>query len=151
VVVLSGRGGGHPDREQIRTAAADAPAWRWQVLGGAGDWCEDPGEAVRAADVVVVQAGQTAIADVAACRRPAVVVPAARPFDEQRATARALAAGPWPCRVLQHFPSHGWPELLEEVSALDGSAWQQWCDGGAADRFAACLGRFTRRSWGSVA
>jgi hypothetical protein len=143
VVVMSGRGGGHPNREQIRTASADAPGWRWQVLGGPGAWSNDPGEAMRTADVVVVQAGQNAIADVAACRRPAVVIPAERPFDEQRATAHALATVAWPCRVLQAFPSHGWPELLDEVAALDGSTWQQWCDGGAAERFAAYLDGFS--------
>ena len=142
VLLLSGRGGGHPSEEQVRTAAADAPHWRWRVLGGSGEWCDDPAGALDEADVVVVQAGQSAVADVAASRRPAVVVPAGRPFGEQLATARVLDRGDWPCRVMPRLTATGWPQLLDEMAGLDGDAWGSWCDGGAADRFAAYLGSF---------
>jgi hypothetical protein len=136
VLVLSGRGGGHPSAELVRAAEADAPQWSWRVLGGTGEWVDDPTAAVRAAQVVVVQAGESAVADVAACRRPAVVVPAARPFDEQAATAGALARGPWPCRVLPEMRATGWAQTLDDVAALDGRGWASWCDAAAADRFA---------------
>lgn len=142
VLVLSGRGGGHATAEQIRTAAANAPGFTWQVLGGPGEWRDNPSADIDAADVVVVQAGESAIADVAARRRPAVVVPAARPFDEQLATGRALSMGPWPCRVEQHFPMVDWTNRLTEVAALDGHAWSRWCDGHAADRMAELLASF---------
>ena len=139
VLVLSGRGGGHATAAQVRAAAADAPGWSWTVLGGSGEWCDDPSAAIDAAEVVVVQAGESAVADVAARRRPAVVVPASRPFDEQATTGRALAAGRWPCRVEARFPTSGWNERLASVAALDGQAWGGWCDGGAADRLAEYL------------
>ncbi len=45
------------------------------------------------ADVVVTHGGQNALAEVAAARRPAVVVPQDRPYDEQRANAAALDRG----------------------------------------------------------
>ena len=83
------------------------------------------------------------MADVAARRRPAVVVPASRPFDEQVTTGRALAAGPWPCRVEERFPASGWTARLAAVAALDGQAWGGWCDGGAADRLAEYLASFS--------
>lgn len=136
VVLLSGRGGGHPNQDQVRHAAAQTPEWRWRVLGGPGSWCDDPAAALDEADVVVVQAGESAVADVAARRRPAIVVPAPRPFDEQLTTARALDRGDWPCRVLERFPATGWPTLLDETASLDGSRWASWCDGSAAHRFA---------------
>ena len=79
------------------------------------------------------------MADVAGRRRAAVVVPASRPFDEQVTTGRALAAGPWPCRVEESFPTRGWNARLAAVVALDGQAWGSWCDGGAADRLAEYL------------
>jgi hypothetical protein len=142
VLVLSGRGGGHPSRDEVAAAAADAPEWRWRVLGGSGQWSDDPSGALAAADVVVLQAGQNAVADVAASRRPAVVVAAERPFGEQVATASVLEGDSWPCRVLATFPSSGWPALLDEVAALDGSTWSAWCDGDAADRFAGYLESF---------
>lgn len=151
VLVLSGRGGGHPTAEQIATAAADAPEWTWRVLGGSGEWRDDPTTALDEADVVVVQAGESAVADVAASRRPAVVIPAPRPFGEQDATARALHRGGWPCRVRGAFPASGWPALLDEVSALDGQGWASWCDGEAADRFAAYVDTFERARRRSIA
>jgi len=143
VLVLSGRGGGHPTEAQVRVAAADAPGWSWTVLGGSGEWRDDPSAAIDASAVVVVQAGESAVADVAARRRPAVVVPASRPFDEQVTTGRALAAGPWPCRVEERFPTRGWNARLAAVAALDGQAWGSWCDGGAADRLAEYLASFS--------
>ena len=42
VLVMSGRGGGHPTEVQVRAAAADAPGWSWTVLGGPGEWRDDP-------------------------------------------------------------------------------------------------------------
>ena len=50
VLVLSGRGGGHATGAQVRAAAADAPGWSWTVLGGAGEWWDDPSAAIDAAD-----------------------------------------------------------------------------------------------------
>jgi hypothetical protein len=145
VLVLSGRGGGHPTIEQVRSAAADAPDWSWRVLGGPGEWLDDPASTIDAADVVVLQAGESAIADVAARRRPAIVVPAPRPFDEQLATSQALAVGPWPCRVEEGFPAAGWAQRLADVAALDGHVWRRWCDGHAADRMAELLASFASR------
>ena len=121
-------------------ARAQTPDWEWTVLGRAlGTWTSDPYAAICDADVVVTHAGQGAIADVAAGRRPAVVIPADRPYGEQRATAEVLAAGGWPVQVEQTFPRSGWRDRLEQVARLDGSAWSGWTDGHAAARVADLL------------
>jgi hypothetical protein len=73
------------------------------------------------------------------------VVPADRPFDEQRATGRVLASGGWPCRVLDRFPEKGWSHLLDEVRRLDGGRWAGWCDGDAPGRFADYLETLSKR------
>ncbi|SEC91243.1 UDP-N-acetylglucosamine:LPS N-acetylglucosamine transferase [Nocardioides exalbidus] len=138
-LLVSGRGGGHPSREQVERIVADSPGWSWRVLGGSGEWSDDPGAAMRDADVVVLQAGQGAIADVASARRPAVVVPARRPFDEQVATGAVLEGESWPCRVLSRLPVTGWSELLDDAASLDGRLWHLWSDGRAADRFVAVV------------
>lgn len=135
VVVLSGSGGDGFDRDLIDAARAETPAWDWQVLGP-GSWVDDPFPVLLGADVVVTHAGQNALAEVAASRTPAIVVPGGRPHDEQRTTASVLASGPWPVEVEQAFPTSGWAERLAAVAAQDGSAWQSWCDGRAAGRFA---------------
>jgi hypothetical protein len=145
VLVLSGRGGGHPSADQLRAAAQDAPGWHWQHLGGSGDWCDDPAKPLDDADVVVIQAGQSAVADVAARRRPAIVVPAARPFGEQLATAMALRRDGWPCEVVPELPEGDWAQRLERAADLDASRWSAWCDGHAADRMAEHVESFTTR------
>ena len=76
------------------------------------------------------------VAEVAAARRPAVLVPQRRPHDEQAATARVLATGGWPAVVEPALPADGWAERLERCASLDATTWARWCDGGAADRFA---------------
>jgi hypothetical protein len=145
VLVLSGRGGGHPTSQQVGRATADAPEWSWSVLGGSASWTADPVVPLDDADVVVIQAGQSAVADVAARRRPAVVIPADRPFGEQQATGRVLTSGGWPCRVLHRFPAEGWSHLLDEVGGLDGERWAGWCDGDAPGRFADYLESVVKR------
>jgi UDP:flavonoid glycosyltransferase YjiC (YdhE family) len=142
LVVLAGTGGG---AEQLEAAAAAAvrglDGWGCTVLGGTGGWVAEPFALLAGADVVLTHAGQNAVAEVAAARVPAVVVPQPRPFDEQRTTGRVLAAGGWPAVVADH-DSDGpdvpgrWAALVERAADLDGSAWASWVDGGAADRFA---------------
>lgn len=142
VLVMSGAGGQDlPDHERdalLDRARIATPAWDWQVIGP-GSWVEDPVELLRAADVVITHAGQNAVAEVAAARRPALLVPQSRPHDEQRVSADVLGSGPWPARVLDRLPESGWPRLLDEVAALPGEAWARWCDGGAVERFADLL------------
>ncbi|MET1133179.1 MAG: glycosyltransferase [Aeromicrobium sp.] len=136
VVVLGGRGGGGLTDAHLEPARAQTPGWEWEVLGGDGPWLADPFPSICDADVVVTHAGQNAIAEVAAARRPAIVIPADRPHDEQRTTARALAAGAWPVLVEPEFPTTGWAERLERAAGLDGARWARWCDGRAPERFA---------------
>lgn len=142
VVLMMGAGGDDLGPGAVEAARAATPDWEWTVIGGAsGEWVDDPLPVLRSADVVVTHAGQNALAEVAAVRRPAVVVPQKRPHHEQHVTAAALAAGEWPVVVEDAFPVAGWPERLEQVAALDGTSWRAWCDGGAPARFAAVVRR----------
>lgn len=93
VLVLWGRGGSDITEVDAHDAAAATPGWTWELLGLPGvPWLDDPWRALQGADVVVTHAGQNAVAEVAAARRAAVVLPQHRPHDEQRATGRALQA-----------------------------------------------------------
>ncbi len=139
VTVLQGRGGGALTSRDGESLRALAPDWEWTHLGGGDGWVDDPSVLVRDADVVVTNAGQGSLAEVAACRRPAVVIPAERPHDEQATTAAVLAAGGWPALVTPTFPDSGWPQLLARAAGLDGRRWRGWCDGAAAQRFAEVL------------
>lgn len=108
--------------------------WTW--LGSAGTWVADPWPELSSAEVVVTHAGQNAIAEIAAARRPAVVVPQDRPFGEQEATAAALEkAG---LAVVRHtWPTPAeWPAVLAEAMTLGGNRWAEWSPGDGATRAA---------------
>lgn len=145
VLVLWGAGGLDVSADDLAAAAAATPDRQWFVAGptGAGGprnltwlgWVDDVWAELSAAGVVVTHAGQNALAEVAAARRPAVVVPQRRPHGEQESTGRALdragvAVTAWP------EPSD-WPALL--ARAGDGSAWAGWSIGDGAARAAAVL------------
>lgn len=139
VVVLLGQGGDALTSRNAESVRSLAPDWRWSIVGGPDSWVEDVAAILSDADVVVTNAGESALADVAAHRRPAIVIPAERPFAEQATTASLLDRPDWPAIVLRRFPDTGWPELLRRAAPLDGSRWQRWCDGHAAHRFAEVL------------
>ncbi len=135
VAVLWGRGGSQVSDADVAAAAAATPDWSWDASGltGVGDaWA-----LLQQADVVVTHGGQNALAEVAAARRPAVVVPQDRPHDEQRANARALTGL---AIVQDRWPQpQEWPKLLETAAHQDGSRWSSWSDGQGAARAAARL------------
>jgi hypothetical protein len=139
-LVLAGAGGDGFTVDAVAAARAATAGWEVVHLGGAsGAWVADPRGALDDADVVVTHAGQNAIADVAAARRPVVVVPQARPHDEQFTTGRVLAAGDWPAVVVHELPVGSWDEMLASAAALDGRGWDAWNDGRGAQRAAAVI------------
>lgn len=134
VLLLVGAGGTSWTTDLVEQARRQTPGWSWQVAG-LGQWVEDPEQSLAAADVVVTHAGQNALAEVAALRRPAVVVPEDRPHDEQRVSAQALATLGLPVVVEPRVPTDGWAARLERAAALPGEEWARWCDGWAISRF----------------
>ena len=99
----------------------------------------DPWPDICAADVVITHAGQSCVADVAAARRPAIVLPQPRPFDEQHATAETLR------RHRLAVATRGWPDarawrcFIGQARASDSSRWEQWQTTGAAARAAEAI------------
>lgn len=149
VLLLVG-GGGHALHAEDALAAADAtPGTAWDVAGAlrvpARPGLVDHGPRadvlplLERADVVVGTAGANVVAEVAAARRPLVLLPQARPFDEQRRQAAALApacpvvvADGWP-------PPAAWPALLREAAASPVAAWAAHHDGLGTRRMAAAV------------
>ena len=139
VVVLNGNGGGGPTRGEVSAAARATPDWDWLHLDrAAGRWVDDPWPLLCSAAVVVSHAGQNALAEIAAARRPAVVIPQPRPFAEQHVMAAALTRLGWPpVHLRESWPAaNDWPELLDQVAELDGRRWSGWNDGLGATRAA---------------
>ncbi|MFE9681299.1 glycosyltransferase [Streptomyces sp. NPDC006285] len=140
VLLLMGAGGTDVSPGEVKAARAATPGWRWTTLGGPdGGWSADPWPALCAADVVVTHAGQNALAECAAARRPAVVVPQDRPFGEQAATGRALTRGRLAVVVPRWPAAEEWPALLERALAHGGARWPLWAPGNGATHAATAL------------
>ena len=148
VVALLGTGGSERLRRVIPAAVATTPPWDWHVAG-AGEpvdgarghgWVADPWPLLGSAAVVVTGCGGATLSEVAAARRPAVLVAEDRPFAEQHRAAEALRAAGAPVVVVPADDSApAWPDLLAEASGLDGARWARTHDGHGADRFCAAV------------
>lgn len=148
---------GEPDREVLLFAGAghrgtdgdqglagldqrlSKSGWRVRVRAP-GRWAEDPWPDLCSADVVVTHAGLGTVSDIAAARRPAVVVAEPRPHDEQTRTAAALRASGL-ALVLDRPPvsDDEWTAVLERARTFDPQRWTAWSRGDAAARFAAAV------------
>ncbi|MEV7104004.1 glycosyltransferase [Streptomyces atroolivaceus] len=146
VLLLMGSGGSDVSPGEVKAAQAATPGWEWTTLGGAsGGWSPDPWPALCAADVVVTHAGQNAVAECAAARRPTIVVPQERPFGEQTATGRALTRGRLAVLATQWPAAEEWPALLDRAHAYGGDRWSRWAPGNGAARAATALAAAARR------
>lgn len=140
-LLLAGAGGHTLSGQDLELARKETPDWEWTVLDRElGVWVANPHPFLIDADVVITHAGQNAIAEVAASRTPAVVVPQPRPHCEQQVMADALWRGGWPASVVSEWPSTGWDDRLERTRQLDGAGWARWCDGHAAGRIVEVVG-----------
>lgn len=153
VLVLWGAGGLAVSESQLHAAAAASPEWHWHIAGppAAGKapgppppnlrhhgWVRDPWPLLGEAGVVITHAGQNALAEVAAARRPAVVIPQPRPFDEQHATAAALDRADLGVVVPAWPEPHRWSAVLTRAQSRGGD-WSRWSHGDGAARAAAVL------------
>ena len=166
VVVMGGAGASGPgsaapwSAADVVAAARATPGWRWRWLGagtpagappnlqGLG-WQDDPFPALARAEVVVAHGGHNAVMEAAAAGRPLVVVPAARPFDEQAHKARALARV-GAAVALDGWPAPaGWRAVLDRARALDPAPLRSLADGQGARRAAALLDRLAEAAAGA--
>jgi UDP-N-acetylglucosamine:LPS N-acetylglucosamine transferase len=140
LLVLGGAGGSEFDQRTVDAVAARCPDFVWATLGlNGGPAVPDPWSDICAADVVVTHGGQGCIADVAAARRPAVVLAQQRPFGEQKATADVLDRHRLAV-VVRDWPSpSAWPDLISRARSLDPARWGGWQTSGACWRAARAI------------
>jgi hypothetical protein len=126
VLVLSGTGVDF-DQTTVDATAASIPEITWKTLGLRGGLrTPDPWPDICAADV-------------AAARRPAIVLPQPRPFDEQHATAETLR------RDRLAVATRGWPDarawryFIGHARAADPSRWERRQTTDAAARAAEAI------------
>ena len=144
VLVLWGTGGGGRPDHAVAVAAAANPDVQWRLASAAPDDAAAVWDLLTWADVVITHGGQGAIGEVAAARRPAVVIAADRPHDEQSATVQALGEAGLAI-ALQGWPEpSGWPDLLRSALHLGGHRWGRWAPPNAARQAAKFLSSTAR-------
>jgi UDP-N-acetylglucosamine:LPS N-acetylglucosamine transferase len=139
VVFIGGCGGIDVTHQQVREAVSATSGWEWELIGvPGGKWVDDPWPILCRADVIVTHAGQNTVAETAAARRPAIVIPQRRPHDEQTATACQLRVGGY-ATVVDTWPdADRWPTLLLDAAARR-DRWGEWAPGDGALRAARCI------------
>lgn len=139
VAWLWGHGGEPLAPERVARVRRATPEWTW--VGGPGLSPDRVWPTLCASDVVVTHGGQNALAEVAAARRPAVVLPQPRPHEEQRHLGTALVRAGL-ARSHQGWPDDAeWPGLLEAARRDDPQRWSRWSDGRGAARMAEAVDR----------
>ena len=125
---------------EIGDGAQACPGTTWTALGATSSrWTDDPWPQICTADVIVTHAGQSCVADVAAAKRRAVVIPRSRPFDEQQATAAVLHRHGL-ATVVHGWPDiREWPGLLARALESGPRRWERWQVQGAAARAATAI------------
>ena len=96
------------------------------------------------ADVVVSHGGQSAVAEVAAARKPAVIVADDRPFDEQRHTVTAIDRAGLAVGLSTWPDARQWPILLRKAAIIGGSGWRHWSSGDGAHQAASVVDDLVR-------
>ncbi len=139
VLVLWGKGGNDCPAGFVDAAVRATPHCRWRQAGVGPDAGRSVWDLLCWSDVVVTHGGQNAVAEVAAARRPAVVIAQQRPHGEQAATVATLARSGLAVG-LDAFPDAArWPDLLGRAVALGGDGWSRWAPPDAARRAAGFL------------
>lgn len=142
-LVLLGDGGHTVTADQIAAAAAGTPEWVWTVAGlPEGDIpgvvnhgpVGDVWPLLNDADVVIGSAGTNVVSETAAARRPLVVIPQVRPFDEQRSHAAALVRAGLADSYATWPTAEQWPSILRRASLRNPDRWDQLHDGSAVQR-----------------
>ncbi len=157
-VVVAGGGGAGLPLAPLSLAARCKGDWQWLVLGPIAHdwhatlpgnlrllgWQPDVATYLAAADLVVTSAGNTLCHQVLAARRPWIVIPEWRYYDEQICKADALAAlgvahlapswpgspGGWTQAIAAAEGCAAMPELVDPNAAAGAASW---LEGLAAD------------------
>lgn len=153
ITIMCGAGGttfGPQHLDQLKAAVSR----RWPTSSGGQDveftavggnavWSDDVWGILCSADLVLSHGGQNAVAEIAAARRPAILVAERRPHGEQEHTVRALArAG-----IVQQYAD--WTSVAGRVDEWKAgeTSWDQWAPDDALSRTAGVIDAVAAGRW----
>ncbi|WP_337191284.1 glycosyltransferase [Parapontixanthobacter aurantiacus] len=134
VVVIGGGGGSGLPTAPLTLGARGEPETRWFTIGKVTSewhetppvnlehkgWVDNPREWIAAADRIVSSCGNTTVHEILAARKPWIVVPEWRYFDEQQCKAEVLEREGL-AAVSRTWPSHrgAWTGLWVRARSLE--------------------------------
>lgn len=160
VVCMCGRGGGGVVVERVAAAARQTPGYLWLAVGPCGEtlpqdlpvnlrlvgWVDEPGDYLRAADVVVTAAGHNSVMECGALGCHMIAIAEPRPFDEQRRKAYVLEREGLAVGLDQWPAPEAWPSLLRQAAILNARQWDAIFAGDGAQQAAQHIERVAERS-----
>ncbi|WP_379921790.1 hypothetical protein [Erythrobacter sp. R86502] len=166
VCVIGGGGGDGLPSTPLTLGARQDPHSRWFTLGKVTSewhetspgnlthlgWVQNAAEWIAAADRIVSSCGNTTVHTVLAARKPWIVVPEWRYFDEQLCKAISLEKAGL-AAMSPHWPSHrdAWQKLWEQAERID-TAWQaEFIDPDAAIKAADWMDGLASSLWDDAA
>lgn len=151
VLVAFGRGGSKASPDDVADAASATPERRWRVIGPMAEpdaspanlevagWVDGAELEIASAGVVIGGAGDGVLCAAAAAARPFICMPEERPFEEQRAKARALASA-GAAIVLDSWPARSaWPRMLRDADAIETARIASFHDACGSEKAAAFI------------
>jgi hypothetical protein len=136
VLVITGSGGSRISAQVVDACRAAYPDTTWRFAGGPDNWLPDPWPSMCGAGVIVGNAGQNTVADLAVAARPAILIPEDRPFGEQLAIGEMLQSLELAAVTSQWPDLLCWPELRAAAAQTSPERWSRWETAGAAQRAA---------------
>lgn len=162
ILVIAGSGGDGTPAAPLTLGARAEPDTRWITIGETQSswhetspgnlehrgWVNNPEQWIAAADRIVSSCGNTTAHMVLGARKPWVVVPEWRYFDEQLCKAAVLEREGC-AAVSPHWPSHrnAWDDIWATARALDPNRQKNIADPDAAEKAAEWLEDLCERIW----
>ncbi|MGI9376966.1 MAG: hypothetical protein ACR2PC_12845, partial [Tsuneonella suprasediminis] len=166
VCVIAGGGGTGTPSAPLTLGARDDATSLWVTIGQVASewhetppgnlvhkgWVDNPEDWIAAADRLVSSCGNTTVHMALAARKPWVVVPEWRYFDEQFCKAEVLDREGL-AAVSRHWPSHAaaWRKLWEAAARLDPAENGEFVDPHAATSAAGWLDELSTKLWSNDA
>lgn len=166
VCVIAGGGGTGTPSAPLTLGARDDARSLWISIGEVASewhetppgnlvhkgWVDNPEDWIAAADRIVSSCGNTTVHMALAARKPWVVVPEWRYFDEQFCKAEVLDREGL-AAVSRHWPSHAaaWRKLWEAAARLDPGEHGSFVDPDAAKSAARWLDELSSKLWAEPA
>jgi predicted glycosyltransferase len=137
ILVLSGSGSDDLDLDYLFYTARLNFEYNWHIVGSKKNYTntatnfnnygvvDNIAEHLNSADLIVSSAGHNLVSEIASFRKPMLLIPAVRPFDEQKIKAKILKKFNL-ALYSEKFPkAAAWSKIFKQASELELNKWSK--------------------------